>query len=284
MRTKYTFFLFFVIVCVISCSSNTHRRYHSKDKKAKRSKVENLVDNTTLLDLSDNPSSEFNYASFTGKESLFIHHFGHVLLYSTKHNTPIWVGWTLTSEHSYGDVPRGKKFWADPKIPSEYRVDWYEYKESGYDRGHMCPAGDNKWDEQAMYDSFYMSNMCPQNPTLNGGPWKDLEESCRKWSQTEGSLYIVCGPVYKSSRPEKIGIEHSVDVPDGFYKVVLSLRMGNEKAIGFYYKNDDSMQSLETAATSVDNIETLTGIDFFSGINEDMEKELESQFNLDYWH
>ena len=91
---------------------------------------------------------------------------------------------------------------------------------SGYDRGHMAPAADMKWSKQAMEESFYMSNICPQNPNLNRGDWNDLEEKSRQWAKKYGAVYIACGPIYDTKRPKRIG-NNKVAVPHAFYKVIL---------------------------------------------------------------
>lgn len=212
-----------------------------------------------------------------------IRHTGYILSYNSKHNTPNWTAWELTSAEVDGTVPRSDKFWADPSVSSNYRVDWYEYKDSGYDRGHMCPSADMKWSEQSMHDCFYMTNMCPQDPNLNGGAWKDLEEACRQWAITEGSIYIVCGPIYTNEKHETIGIEHSIDVPEGFFKVVLSLNNSKPKGIGFYYSNNSKAQSMSNAAVSIDDIEELTGIDFFYNLDDEIENKLESSYSISSW-
>ena len=105
------------------------------------------------------------------------------------------------------------------------------------DRGHMCPAGDNRWHWKAMQESFYMTNICPQNHNLNRGDWKELEDACRLWTKKEGKLYIVCGPVLYRQNHRTIGRKHKVTVPEAFFKVILSTRNGHPKAIGFIFKN-----------------------------------------------
>lgn len=220
----------------------------------------------------------------TDRPETIIKHKAYTLSYNTKHNTPNWVAWVLTRERTYGKLDRQQKFWADPLLPRKNRVDFYDYKESEYDRGHMCPAGDMKWDEKAMYECFYMSNMCPQNHTLNSGSWETLETACRVWARKEGKLYIVCGPVYKPNKKhERIGISHAIDVPEGFFKAVLSLRKGQEKAIAFYYDNNAKTQHYRNTAMSVDDIEKLTGIDLFPSLNNSLEKRLESKFSIGDW-
>ncbi|MCI5570869.1 MAG: DNA/RNA non-specific endonuclease [Prevotella sp.] len=214
-----------------------------------------------------------------GKEQgLIIEHVGHILSYNKEYCTPYWSAWQLTAERTEGTVARSKKFWADPAVPQTYRVEWYEYKESGYDRGHMCPAADMKWSEEAMHDCFYMTNMCPQTHSLNGGSWKSLEDKCRKWAQEDGRIYIVCGPIYnKGVRHEEIGIDHRIMVPERFFKAVLSLNKGKEWAVGFIYENNESRQSMKKAAKTVDEVEEIIGMDLFYQLDDELEDRIESE-------
>lgn len=212
-----------------------------------------------------------------------ISHTGFTLSFNREHNAPNWVAWQLTDEEAQGTKPRANDFLPDLEVPAPHRVTTDDYKNSGYDRGHMAPAADMKWSSQAMHDCFYMSNMCPQNGSLNSGAWSTLEKACRRWAKQEGSVYIVCGPVYQSSRPRKIGHEHRVSVPDGFFKVVLSMRKGHEKAIGFYYANRGGKQSMQQTAMSVDEAEKLTGINFFVNLPDQLEDSLEAHFSLKQW-
>lgn len=178
-------------------------------------------------------------------------------------------------------VSRSSTFSPDKLLPKIHQVTSSEYTNTGYDRGHLCPAADMYWDEQAMADCFLMSNICPQNPDLNRISWKMLETLCRKWVQTEGTLYIVCGPVYLK-RKEEIGY-HKIRVPDGYFKVILSLRDGNEKAIGFYYENNSRKMLPGDASVSVDEIEIITGMDFFHLLPDDQDERLERNCNILMW-
>lgn len=217
------------------------------------------------------------------KGGILVKHTAYALSFNKKYNTPNWVAWRLPKEHTDGPIERSTKFWADPKLPRANRIDYYEYKESDYNRGHMCPAGDNKWSEKAMYECFYMSNMCPQDPNLNGGQWGNLEVACRRWASTEGEIFIACGPLYEGKKHEIIGINHKIHVPTGFFKVVMSLRKDKEKAIGFTFKNNDKSPSFRKLATSVDKVEQMTGIDFFHKTDDSIEKRIEAQYNINDW-
>lgn len=223
-------------------------------------------------------------AALQGVPEQIIAHTGFVLSFNKELGQPNWVAWELTAEEAEGTVPRADDFLPDPQVAEAYRVTTADYRGSGYDRGHMCPAADMKWSSKAMNDCFYMTNICPQDHSLNAGSWSTLEKACRRWALREGSVYIAAGPVFKEGkRPARIGQEHPVAVPDGFFKVVLSLRKGAEKAIGFYYENNSVKQPMEQTAMSVDDVETLTGMDFFPALDDDLENRLEATFKLKEW-
>ena len=185
-------------------------------------------------------------AALQGVSEQIIAHTGFILSFNKELGQPNWVAWELTAEEAEGTVPRADDFLPDPQVAEAFRVTTADYRGSGYDRGHMCPAADMKWSYKAMNDCFYMTNICPQDHSLNAGSWSTLEKACRRWALREGCVYIAAGPVFKAGkRPAQIGQEHPVAVPDGFFKVVLSLRKGAEKAIGFYYENNSVKQPME---------------------------------------
>lgn len=88
---------------------------------------------------------------------------------------PNWVSWVLTADHTTGDVKRSNKFWTDESVKGCASTS--DYRNTGYDRGHMVEAGDMKWDEQAMEDCFSMANIVPQAHTLNSGTWGNLKKN-----------------------------------------------------------------------------------------------------------
>lgn len=213
----------------------------------------------------------------------FIEHEGYSLLFDPKTLCPRWVAWELTAEETRGRVSReGVNFKADESVPKACQVEMWDYNGGQYGRGHMCPAGDMKWSQGAMHDCHYMTNICPQTAELNKTWWEHLERACRQWARQEGSIWIMCGPVFSDS-PRRFGKKHKVAVPKGFYKVVLSQKEGREKALGFYYTNDDAPQPMEDAVRSVDEIEQITGIDFFSALPDDKEDRLEAMTDLRAW-
>ena len=213
-----------------------------------------------------------------GQCSQVIRHTGYTVSYNAETKLPNWVAWTLTPERFEEVVSRYDKFLPDPEVADPVTTD--DYRRSGYDRGHMCPAADNKWDEQAMRESFYMTNVCPQDHNLNRGDWKELEEACRDWTLAEGKLFVVAGPVLYRQEHKRIGNSRVV-VPEAFYKVVFCPRTC--KAIGFIYKNSSGNRKLAAYANSVDEVERIVGIDFFSGLPDNIEAVVEAACDLADW-
>ena len=157
----------------------------------------------------------------------------------------------------------------------------------------MCPAGDNKWDKQAMMESFLFTNVCPQNHGLNKYEWNSLEIACREWAKAYGAVDIVCGPIYSSGAERyRVGKDsqnsqktigrNKVWVPDAFFKVILC-RQGRPKAIGFIYRNEGVKQYVDEAVCSVDKVEALTGIDFFPSLDDKIERVVEAEVRFSDW-
>lgn len=200
--------------------------------------------------------------------------------YDKKNRIPKWVAWHLTSDHTSGEQRRLSNFIVDDEVPSP-RAELVDYKGSGYDRGHMCPAGDNKWGFEPMKESFYLTNICPQDHNLNCGDWNELEIACRDWANKYGDIYIVAGPILYKGEHETIG-PNKVTVPEAFFKVVLCMS-GTPKAIGFIYKNHPCNNPQSSYVNSIDQVERITGLDFFPNLPDDIEEKVESTANLSEW-
>ena len=240
-----------------------------------------------------------------GTPSQILNRIGYTTSYNCNTKCPNWVAWHLTSVRTDGPFTRkGVPYYSndgivegignvtpetcrngyfvdlEAKEPRQQLSDWT--RDYNMSHGHMCPAGDNKWDKAAMNQSFLLTNMCPQDEKLNGGAWKKLEEKCRTWANKYGDIYIVAGPIFNKPITRTLG-EGRIAVPDGFFKVVLCLE-GTPKAIGFLYKNDPSSQSIKDCVCSVDSVEELTGFDFFYSLLDDIEDVVESDANLSKWN
>ena len=204
----------------------------------------------------------------------------YIVSYNNETKCPNWVAWNLTAEHANGEYARSNDYREDYDVPAP-RATNDDYKGSSWSRGHMCPAGDNKWDAKAMSETFLLTNMCPQDRSLNSGLWNRIEMDCRKWAQKYGDVYIVCGPVFLKCEHETIGA-NKVFVPEAFFKVILCLQ-GKPKAIGFVVRNNEGKKKRDQFVNTVDDVERITGMDFFPALPDSIEEVVEAHANLDDW-
>ena len=212
-----------------------------------------------------------------------VEHLGYTVSFNTNWFIPNWVAYELTAEEVQGVEPRGNNFMPDPDIWESPSTD--DYKNSGYDRGHMAPAADMKWSKQAMTESFYTSNICPQNHNLNGGDWKDLEEHVRSMATKYDHIYIACGPVVPF-KPQTIGqysFSKRIAIPDAFFKVILRQKGDTWSAIGFIMPNQAGHKALKNYVMSVEDVEMIADIDFFVALPDSIEDKIESTYNLRDW-
>ena len=206
---------------------------------------------------------------------------GYVVSYNKDTRLPNWVAWHLTAEHTTGEHKRsGGAFHEDLDVPAP-RATNADYKGSGWSRGHLCPAGDNKWDSEAMYESFLLSNVCPQNRNLNSGVWNQIEISCRNWAEKYGDIYIVSGPILFNTEHETIGTTRVV-VPEAFFKVVLCLNK-EPKGIGFICRNTDGNRKKDLYVNSISQIERVTKMKFFPNLAPDVAANVKTQADLSAW-
>lgn len=174
---------------------------------------------------------------------------------------------------------RNYKFYSDPSVTG--CPEWYDYKQSGYDRGHMAPANDMRWSRQSMQDCFLMTNICPQDHDLNGGSWNRLELKIHDWAKRYGKIVVATGPIFNGSS-HRIGQNNDIVVPSGFYKVVLD--PSRNRAIGFVYDNHEGGGGVKRHACTVDEVERITGHDFFAALPDNVERLVESSCNYDQWN
>lgn len=219
----------------------------------------------------------------SSRTNQIIHHKYYSLSYNEQYEIPEWVAYVLTKESlRIPNVPRAKRFKTDLKVKTRSAI-YYDYKGSGYSRGHLAPAGDMAFSEEAMKESFFMSNMTPQKRAFNGGIWNELEQNVRNWAWKNNKLFIVTGPIIDNSITKYIG-KNKVGVPNKFYKVILDIDDPERKGIGFIISNKKSIKPLESYAVSIDEVERITGIDFYKDLLTDKEEEkLESKFDINKW-
>ncbi|MEM0995149.1 MAG: DNA/RNA non-specific endonuclease [Bacteroidota bacterium] len=217
------------------------------------------------------------------KGANIIRHQYYALSYNEQHEIADWVAYELTrAQLNQNRVRREDNYRPDPKVRSKTATT-YDYRGSGYDRGHLVPVGDRKFSFEAMDETFFMSNISPQERHFNGGIWRELEELVRDWARKYRKVYVVAGPILSEKPKDYIG-KNEVSVPPAFYKVVLDLSEPELKGIGFIIPNERSDEPLQNFATTIDEVEKRTNIDFFPDLMEDeLEGKLESQFDNRLW-
>lgn len=222
-------------------------------------------------------ASGFLPSSTTGE---IVEHSYYTLSYSEPHEQAEWVAYTLKQEHLTYDDRERPYFIEDPKVRTK-SADWRNYRGSGYDRGHLCPAGDRRFSEQAYNETFYTSNISPQDRDFNAGVWNRLEQKVRYWCKKYGDLMVITGGVLENDLLE-IGDE-DVDVPKSYYKIVMRGKAKEARALGFLIPAKESQQPLEQFLVPIDEIEKRTGIDFFEKQTKDWQSNIESEVKVRGW-
>jgi endonuclease G len=221
----------------------------------------------------------FNYLP-TSTTNQIIRHKYYILSYSEKHEQAEWVAYQLKSSYIKRIDRKRPYFIYDKKVKTK-SANYRNYKQSGYDKGHLVPAGDMRFSLDAYNDTFYTSNISPQDHDFNAGIWNRLEQKTRYWAKKYDNLYIITGGVLNNDL-KTIGQE-KVSVPKQFYKILLNNTESNIKAIAFLIPNENVNGALYKYVVSIDKIEQLTGIDFFYSLPNNIENELESKNDYQGW-
>jgi len=206
-----------------------------------------------------------------------IFHTNYTLSYNEFHEQAEWVHYYLDVNELNESVERTNDFRFDKSV-STGSASLNDYKYSGYDRGHLAPAGDMKINRNTMSESFLLSNISPQNASFNRGGWKKIESQVRVWAE-KNNLYVITAGVLEDDL-NKIGL-NGVSVPRNFYKIVYDPI--NQKMIAFLMPNIKTSKPLSSYVVNVDRIESITGIDFFTEIEDEFEEILESQIDVRKW-
>lgn len=206
---------------------------------------------------------------------------GFTLSFNKENRTPNFVAWELLGTEVSNEFARSDNFWRDPDLDGcpEHK----DYTGSGYDRGHMCPAADQKWSKEAMDDCFVMANMCPQLHDLNAGAWETLESKERQWAKRDSAVMIIAGPIYTEDDTKRVG-GGEIRVPGAFFKILFAPYLETPRGIAFVYPHMKCEGNMKDYATSIDEVEKITGFDFFSVLPDDIENEIESSYSFTDWN
>jgi endonuclease G len=273
---KYKWFQIGIILVVgIFCSfCNQNSNLISFDSHPKSDAVAGIIESNVIAG---------NVESYTDTRPLFdflplsttndiVRHDFYTLSYNEDYEQAEWVGYELKKVYIKNSNFKRPFFIEDPKVKSE-SADWRNYKKSGYDKGHLCPAGDMEFSWNAYKDTFFTSNISPQLHGFNSGIWNRLEQKTRYWAGKYDGIYVVTGGVLNPGL-QTIGKE-KVSIPKYFYKILLDDSQGKYKMIGFLVPAEDSNKALYDFVVPVDKIEAMTGIDFFPKLDDKTENGLE---------
>lgn len=273
-KNRFYSFLTFVILLIglyLKYQTEIHQIINIKPKDVQTEQVEETKHAPSSTE-STNVNTTYNYKSFLPTSSSQVYnHTYYSIDYNEEHEQPNWVYYLLTKASIKGSAKRKDDFRTDPDITTKSAT-LSDYKKSGYDRGHLCPAADMKLNKEAMSETFYLSNMSPQLPGFNRGEWKRLEAQVREWAVEEDSLLVVTGPIFKDNI-EQIGKEE-VTVPGYYYKVIYDITPP-QKMTAFIMPHIKKPAKYFSYQTSVDEVEKMTGIDFFSVLKDIKEEKLE---------
>ncbi|MCK7591885.1 DNA/RNA non-specific endonuclease [Subsaxibacter sp. CAU 1640] len=262
---------FYIIVALVLVLGVYGYEHFLKEKE-----VSSIIENGKEVKTDTNEF--FLPSSTTGQ---VIHHQGYSLSYSEPHEQAEWVAYELKKSHLSNSNFKRPYFEIDKAVKTG-AAHWRNYKNSGYDRGHLCPAGDRNYSQQAHDETFLTSNISPQEHEFNSGIWNTLEQKTRYWASKYDGVFVVTGGVLEDGL-KTIGDEE-VAVPNQFYKIILDANNGNIKMIAFLMSHKNSNDPLYKFVVSVDSIEKLTGIDFFPELEDSIENKLEALASYKDWN
>ncbi|UNZ00172.1 DNA/RNA non-specific endonuclease [Zhouia spongiae] len=240
------------------------------------------TNNKDMVSEEEEVSTNLSLARYLPRSTtgVIVNHEYYTLSYNEMHEQAEWVAYELKKEHLTYDDRKRPYFNQDPKVETG-SADWRNYKNSGYDRGHLCPAGDRRFSVAAYNQTFLTSNVSPQEHHFNSGLWNRLEQQARYWAKKHNGIFIITGGVL-NGKLVTIG-EEKVSVPDYFYKIIIDERDGDIRTAAFLVPHKESKASLETFRVSIDSIEAVTGVDFLYKLNDQLELETEKDVSLGYW-
>lgn len=265
MKKSLTSYLSIASISAISVGSYIGYDKYNNLSGPKTSSIEKVVENCKHL-----PYGKI------GNPDKIICREGYAVGYDNNTKNPTWVSYLITEESVKLEQKRIDKFQEDKDIFEDYRSTPDDYFKTGYDRGHMAPYSTVDFSKKSAAESFLMSNIVPQLPSLNRYGWKEIEKYIREWTQGRGFIYVISGVIY--SEINTIG--NQVAIPSSFYKVLID---DQNNMIAFLVPHRKVLKrDIESYIISVDLLENITGFDFFAPIPDDVEAAKE-RIKPDIW-
>ena len=247
------------------------------------------------------------YENYGGSEMVLATHYvpgkvdmrNYTVLYDTEHYVPVWVAYPLHKSYTSGSGYRTDAWNFDPIIPENMQTSMFNALGSGYQRGHMLPSASRYVNVEANEQTFYFTNMTPQNGNFNGGLWANMEEWVRsKQGKDRDTLYVVTGAVLSRAESGE-SIQYTTNygndrkriaIPRYYYKALLKSdyddRSGSRsyRTIAFWFEHKSANRQVAASdAISIRELEARTGIDFFVHLNRTIQDEVEGSIDMNYW-
>ncbi len=273
MVKRVLFILLMLLLCVVAFYAISNDKRENNTFKIKE-EIE-IVDSTIISKM-----IRVDFLFPASSENQVVYHEKYSFSYSEKDEQSEWVAYKLFKNSINNSVKRKNNFREDQKVITGSSI-LNDYKNSGYDKGHLVPAKTMSFSEETMSESFYMSNMSPQKPSFNRGVWKRLEEKVRSWISISDSLYVITGPILNNPI-ERIG-ENRVAVPNFYYKSIIRFKNNKFFGIGFLLKNEKSNKKPYNFSVSIDSIEKVTGLNFFYQLDSLTQNRIESNSSYQYF-
>lgn len=200
--------------------------------------------------------------------------------YNEGYELPSWAAWQLTPAQAKASGTFKEKFTEDPKVSSG-TASARDYKDAGFIIGQLVPPEDMFTSPQAVDETFLMSNTAPFKPSFNKYIWEMIEKLTREWAKEGNTLYIVAGPVLTDAPFGTFG-NNKISIPVRYYKAILDVN--GERAIGFIFRSNVANGAPKSFAITVDELEKITGLDFFPALADDLESKLESSNDFLKWN
>jgi len=287
MRTQLRFLFLFVLLLTLTACPESRRHSSYAENHAHRYPIDearrdtDTIGNYYAIKFSDVRELLEVPAPCQDKPELILVRKAYIVSYNKDTRNPNWVAWHLSANHAAQRPKMRNPSFCEDEDVSKPRAQDYDYCNSGWTRGHMCPRADTKWDKLAYDETFILSNICPQHEKLNTGDWNEIEMSCRKWARRFGDIYIVCGPIYLNREHETIG-HNKVVVPEAFFKVVMCLN-GTPKGIGFICRNTEGNRKKDHYVNSISEIERVTGYKFFPLLDSTTSRLVKDSCDIALW-
>jgi len=222
-----------------------------------------------------------SYCGFTQleipKSDSILYNKSYSIRYSEHYKQPLWSAYKFYKDMTIKKYIRVSTFYIDSRVKN--RVTNSDYRKSGYDRGHLTPIANFRFDYLSMQQTNYYTNICPQKPRFNRGIWKKLENKVRKWVLEYDTLYIVSGPIFSDTNKT---IGNNLTIPNKFFKTIIGLKNNKYYSIGFVISNEQSDKSIFDYVTTIDSIEKIINFDLYYKLNDKIENKIEKNNNLKY--